>query len=130
MDATKLEPLMLAAGFIDVTVRTVKCPTGPWGSGTPHTQSKSLMKDRKSQALGRICLDVCAGAYESLVDKLTDEIPNETDREEFAQAMLRDLRNPAYRLHHTAYVSLRVRIMQIDLPCRYVVTGRKPPVKT
>ena len=75
-------------------------------------------------------LDVCAGAYEGLVDKLVDQIPNETDREEFAQAMLSDLRNPAYRLYHTVYVSLRVDVMQTDLPCRYVVTGRKPPVKT
>jgi len=85
------------------------------------------MKDRK---MGRLLFDVCAGAFEALVDKLTEQIPNETDREEFGQAMIMDLGNPAYRLHIWAYVSLHVRVMQIHLPCRYVVTGRKPPVKT
>ena len=87
-------------------------------------------KDRKSRVLGRNFLEVCAGAYEGLVDKLTDQIPNDTDREEFAQAMLRDLRNPDYRLYHTVYGSFCVCIVQINLSCRYVVTGRKPPVKT
>lgn len=88
------------------------------------------MKDRKTHKLGRLLFDVSAGAFEALVDTLTDQIPNETDREEFGQSMIRDLGNPAYRLYIWVYVSLRVRIMQIDLPRRYVVTGRKPGVKT
>ena len=57
-------------------------------------------------------LDVCAGAYEGLVDKLVDQIPNETDREEFGQAMIMDLGNPAYHLYTWVYDSLRVLVMQ------------------
>ena len=32
MDGAKLEQLMLGAGFIDVTVKKIKRPIGPWGS--------------------------------------------------------------------------------------------------
>ena len=66
------------------------------------------MKDRRTIAVGRLALDTCTGAFEALVDKLTDQFPNETDREEFAQSVINDLQNPDYRLYTWLYVSLRL----------------------
>lgn len=57
------------------------------------------MEDRRTHKLGRIVFDVWAGAFEALADQLTDKFPNERDREEFGEAMVMDLGNPAYRLY-------------------------------
>ena len=35
MDAAKLEPLMVDAGFVDVTLKKIKIEVGDWGPGIP-----------------------------------------------------------------------------------------------
>ena len=46
MDGAKLEQLMLGAGFIDVSVKKVKRPIGPWGSTTSTRPTRSLINER------------------------------------------------------------------------------------
>jgi hypothetical protein len=43
-------------------------------------------------------MDVWAGAFEGLADKLETQFPDEERRREFGKAATRDLTNPAYRL--------------------------------
>ena len=98
MDGGKLEQLMLDAGFIDVSVKKIKIEVGDWGPGTPLEISR-LIVDRKVHKLGRIVIDVWAGAFEALADKLEEQFPNEEERGEFGEAVARDLANPAYQLY-------------------------------
>ena len=98
MDGGKLEQLMIDAGFIDVSVKKMKIEVGDWGPSTPLAIS-SLIVDRTVHKLGRIVIDVWAGAFEALADKLEEEFPDEEDRGEFGQAVSRDLANSAYQLY-------------------------------
>jgi len=56
------------------------------------------MVDPKLHKLGRIVIDVWAGAFEALTDKLETRFPDEEERKGFGKAVARDLANPAYRL--------------------------------
>ena len=56
------------------------------------------MVDAKLHKLGRIVIDVWAGAFEGLADKLEAQFPDEQERGEFGKAVARDLANPAYHL--------------------------------
>ena len=56
------------------------------------------MVDPELHKLGRIVIDVWAGAFEGLADKLDARFPDEDERREFGKAVVRDLANPVYRL--------------------------------
>ena len=56
-----------------------------------------LIVDSKLHELGSIVIDVWAGAFQGLADKLT-QFSDEEERQEFVKAVTRDLVNPAYRL--------------------------------
>jgi hypothetical protein len=98
MDGGKLEQLMIDAGYIDVNVKKIKIEVGDWGPSTPLVIS-CLIVDCKVHKLGRIVVDVWAGAFEALADKLEENFPDEEDRREFGEAVTRDVANPAYQLY-------------------------------
>jgi hypothetical protein len=58
-----------------------------------------LIVDSKNHKLGRIVFDVWAGAFEALADKLVEQFPDEKERGEFTEAMVKDLANPAFQLY-------------------------------
>ena len=67
--------------------------------GTQYSPEISLLiVDSKLHELGSIVIDVWAGAFEGLADKLETQFPDEEERREFVKAVTRDLVNPAYRL--------------------------------
>ena len=98
MDGGKLEQLMIDAGFIDISVKKIKIEVGDWGPSTSLAIS-CLIVDPKVHNLGRIVIDVWAGAFEALADKLEEQFPNEEERREFGEAVAKDLANPAYQLY-------------------------------
>lgn len=95
MDGAKLEQLMINAGFTDVQAKKLKLEVGTWGTSNLYGNNLVLMVDPR---LGRIVLDVCGGAFQGLADTLEEQFPLEQDRNEFKDAMIRDLSNPKYRL--------------------------------
>ena len=98
MDGGRLEQLMVDAGFIDVSVQKIKIEVGDWGPST-SLEISCLIVDRNAHKLGLIVIDVWAGAFEALADKLEEQFPNEEERGEFGEAVARDLSNPAYQLY-------------------------------
>ena len=99
MDGGKLEPLMTDAGFTDVNVKKIKIEVGTWGAGKLRDDNRLLIGDPKNHKLGQIVFDVWAGAFVALVDKLVEQFPNEKERGEFADAMIKDLANPEFQLY-------------------------------
>jgi len=99
MDGCELEQLMIDAGFVDVTVKKIKIDVGDWGPGWFRVVSFLIVLDPKLHKLGRIVVDVWAGAFKALADKLEAQFPDEEERGEFGEAVARDLANPAYHLY-------------------------------
>lgn len=124
MDGGRLEQLMIDAGFVDVSVKKVKIEVGDWGPSTLLAIS-CLIVERKVHKLGRIVIDVWAGAFEALADKLEEQFPDDEDRGEFGEAVVRDLANPAYQLYTWVYARFGMQLLTQS----YIATGRKPPVE-
>jgi len=98
MSGSKLEQLLLDAGFVDVKSTRIKVEIGDWGSNP------------RKHRLAQGCANVWSSAIRVIADQLTKQFPNEEERSDFAEAASAQVRNLDYQLH--CYL--------------YLVIGRKP----
>jgi hypothetical protein len=114
---------MKEAGFIDLKVFLGSADNGDWREGSNRMILTVESKDRRRAAASRAHLRATGDVLHSVGSSFTEYIPDDQEREEFAQRAVREFKNQKHHLTFNLYVSL---LNQTD-DSRTVI-GRKPDV--
>jgi hypothetical protein len=103
LDGIELERLMLQAGFVDVSSRTIKIEVGDWGPGVRLPVDVFSLLDPNKHELARHLLNVWCLAMQALAET-NQSTANEEELSEFVEGVKNDIENKDYQLYCNLYI--------------------------